>query len=35
MHNDLKVKYADNRRRGLFAGKTKRVIWKSRSRNIA
>ena len=35
MFKEQQLRYANNRRRGLLSGKTKRVAWKSKSRHIA
>jgi len=35
MVTEVKTKYADNRRKGLYTSKTARVIWKSKSRHVA
>lgn len=35
MTTELKINYADKRRKGLYTGKTARVAWKSKSRHIA
>ena len=35
MTKETRIQYADNRRRGMLSGRTKRVMWKSKSRHIA
>ena len=32
---EIRTRYATQRRRGLYTGKTKRVVWKTPSRYIA